>query len=453
MMPLRPAARLLALSLSALALAGCVSTRPGELLRVVEVEVNQTPATIDDYVTWAPTPCRIRLSSGSSGASGANVVLQNEDPNHGGQLLFADSTLAAGNTAKLASLPLVLPGDGSWVNFFVAGRFGSPSRRDKDAVIEVRENRLDGVVLGRQALMVRVRKNANTLTAEERDRFLDALAKLNMTFGNYSVFQDIHSIASGEAHGGPAFLAWHRPFILRLERELQAIDPSVTLPYWKFDDAAPNVFSQDFMGDNSVPGVATFALGNPLSTWIILGLSGVQRDPSFNPSDSPSVTSGVDTEADTLLLGASGNYADFRAMEGNPHGTVHVVTGGFGWLGSVPTAVRDPLFFLLHCNVDRLWAKWQFWKQRYDATQASSYDPQGAFPGSGFPSIGQYVLDTMWPWNGATGGTRPATAPGGFFPLQFGLNAPPPNPRPADTIDYEASSGMGFAYDDIPFKN
>src|SRR5712692_1442188 len=109
MMPLRPAAltaRLL--TLAALALTGCVSTRPGELLRVVEVEVNQTPATIDDYVTWAPTPCRIRLSSGSSGASSVNVVLQNEDPNQGGQLLLADGALAAGQTAKLGSLPLVL---------------------------------------------------------------------------------------------------------------------------------------------------------------------------------------------------------------------------------------------------------------------------------------------------------------------------------------------------------
>ena len=151
----------------------------------------------------------------------------------------------------------------------------------------------------------------------------------------------------------------------------------------------------------------------------------------------------------TLLLGNSGLYSDFRNMENNPHGQIHVVTGGGGYLSAVPQAVNDPLFFLLHCNVDRLWAKWQYWKQRYDATQISSYDPQGT---SGSPANGQAVLDTMWPWNGVTSPPRPSTAPGGFFPLQFGLNAPPTNPRPADAIDYEASSGMGFAYDDVPFK-
>jgi len=99
------------LALFGFALAGCVSTRPTELLRVVEVEVNRTPATIDDYVTWAPTPCRIRLSSGSSTASSVNVVLGNEDANAGGQLLFADASLPAGQTAILGSLPLTLPGD------------------------------------------------------------------------------------------------------------------------------------------------------------------------------------------------------------------------------------------------------------------------------------------------------------------------------------------------------
>jgi len=452
MMPLHPAARAKRLLLlAALALAACVSTRPGELLRVVEVEVNQTPATIDDYVTWSPTPCRIRLSFGSSGASSVNVVLQNEDPTQGGQLRFAPSPLAAGQTATLPSLPLVVPGDGSWVSFFVAGQFGSPSLRDKDAVIEAREDRTDGVVLGRQALMVRVRKNANALAAEERDRFLDALAKLNMTFGNYDVFQQIHSIAFSEAHGGPAFLAWHRTFILRLERELQAIDPSVTLPYWKFDDAAPKVFSPDFMGDNSGtnPSVANFTPGNPLYTWTLPGVSVIQRQPAYLPTDSPALVAGVYDETTTLLLGNSGLYSDFRNMENNPHGQIHVVTGGGGYLSAVPQAVNDPLFFLLHCNVDRLWAKWQYWKQRYDATQISSYDPQGT---SGSPANGQAVLDTMWPWNGVTSPPRPSTAPGGFFPVQFGLNAPPINPRPADAIDYEASSGMGFAYDDVPFK-
>ena len=32
-----------------------------------------------------------------------------------------------------------------------------------------------------------------------------------------------------------------------------AIDPSVALPYWRFDQSAPNVFTRDFMGESDAP--------------------------------------------------------------------------------------------------------------------------------------------------------------------------------------------------------
>jgi tyrosinase len=351
-----------------------------------------------------------------------------------------------------------LPNNGAWVAFYVAGKFGSPSLRDKDAVIEVKENRPggDGIVVARKALMVRIRKNANLLTLDERTRFLTAVAALNMTVGDYFPFQDIHAVAGQEAHGGPAFLPWHRAFILRLERELQAIDPSVALPYWRFDQPAPNLFHEDLMGGPAAGGYATFAFTNPLSTWVIGGLPGVLRSPNFPPAGTPA---GINSETATLSLGGAGNlYASFRAMEGNPHGTAHVTAGALGsWLGSVPTAVRDPLFFLLHCNVDRLWAKWQWTYNRYDVTSSASYDPLGSFPGSGFPSVGQYLMDTMWPWNQVTTPPRPSTAPGGAFPQTVGrVGFPPSQPRPSHMIDYESNTGnssaLGFGYDDVPFK-
>src|SRR5207244_8723127 len=33
-------------------------------------------------------------------------------------------------------------------------------------------------------------------------------------------------------HGNPTFLPWHRELLRRLELDLQAIDSSVTIPYW-----------------------------------------------------------------------------------------------------------------------------------------------------------------------------------------------------------------------------
>jgi tyrosinase len=131
--------------------------------------------------------------------------------------------------------------------------------------------------------------------------------------------------------------------------------------------------------------------------------------------------------------------------------------------------VRDPLFFMLHANVDRLWAKWQWLYGRDDPTDLASYEPQGAYaapcPPSMSPRLGHYVDDRMWPWDGTTGFVtagdpcteRPATAPGGPIPAAIGGWGPPAVPRPRDVIDYDrwtllGSSGLGYGYDDVPFS-
>ena len=89
-------------------------------------------------------------------------------------------------------------------------------------------------------------------------------------------------------------------------------------------------------------------------------MTGVNRLPFFNVANAPP---GLRTEAQTLALGT--RYLQFRGpMEGNPHGSAH--TSFDGLISSTTTAPRDPLFFLLHCNVDRLWAKWQRVNSRFD---------------------------------------------------------------------------------------
>ncbi len=427
----------------------------------VEIQIAQSPASIDDYLTWSPTPARIRRVH--SGA--AETVTLRSMPATGATLQFA----AAGSlsphdgTATTPSLAVSLPADGSWAEFYVAGTFGSPSIRDKDAVIEAVEG---SDVLARQGVMVRIRKDANTLTAEERDRFLSAVAALNTTFGRYAVHQQIHNLGVSQAHGGPGFLPWHRVFVLELERELQGVDPSVTIPYWRFDVPAPNVFSSDFMGGPPSTGSTnvTLSMTNPLLSWTIDALHGIDRTPTFLPTNAPSLLS----ETETLALG-SGSFSGFADLEGDPHGLAHTKSGGGGWLGDITIAVRDPLFFLLHCNVDRLWAKWQLAFDRWDPVSADAYSPQGEFPNS--PSAtarkGHYAGDTMWPWDEVTGtgndgadiSDRPASAPGGKVPQILGfVLSPPAAPRPMDVIDYRsnrlftsANSGLGFAYDDVPY--
>ena len=438
----------------------------------VEVQLGGVE-TIDDYVAWRPVPARVRLfQPPGAGGPGADVpvIVRNMSPVTGGRLVFGASPApgVTGPPTMTATLSLTLPRNGSWVDCFIAGDFGHPSTNDKDAVLEVARG-AGAQLLGREGLMVRVRKDASSLTADERDRYLYAVARLNLSLGNYSTYQQIHAVAgspTNAGHNGPAFLAWHRAYILRYERELQAIDPSVALHYWRFDQAAPAVFSATFMGGPpDAAGNATFDPTNPLASWTIDGFSGIPRGPRFAPSQSPA-TFGLLTETATLALGGGGaTYAAFRSMEGNPHGTSHGLSGWFGgWIGSVPTAVRDPLFFLLHSNVERLWAKWQWTYGRYDPTTTASYAPQGVYPGSCPIRLGHYADDPMWPWDGTTGFVtpgdpctqRPATAPGGPIPAAIGGWGPPGVPRPRDVVDYDqwtllGSSALGYGYDDVPF--
>ena len=431
---------------------------------------------LDDYVTWRPVLASVALAAPA--ASPVNVTLRNMQPATAGRLLFgvtpALDTLVV-PPAMSSTLSLALPADGSSVTFEVSGAFGFPSRNDKDAVLEVVRTGTTQV-LAREGVMVRIRKNGNTLSPMERQRFVEAVARANLVFGNYPVHQSIHEIAdlvvsgalvTSQAHSGPAFLAWHRPFILRLEAELQAIDPGVALPYWRFDQAAPVIFSDSFMGGPPSGGYATFVPGHPLGAWTIEGLSGIFRSPSFAPGSAPS---GINSQAATLALGGSSNtYANFATMEGNPHGTAHVRASPFstgGWIGRVPTAVRDPLFFMLHSNVDRLWAMWQWTYGRKDPAATAAYAPQGAYPnpGSGTIWLGHYARDLMWPWDGRTGFVvpgdsrtrRPATAPGGPLPVLQSPAAALTKPRPSDVVAFDrwtllGRAGLGYGYDDVPF--
>ena len=292
--------------------------------------------------------------------------------------------------------------------------------------------------------MVRIRKNANKLSAAERDRFVAAFAQLNnQGAGRFQDFRDMHrtQAALNQAHGFPAFLPWHRAYLLDLERELQAIDPSVTLPYWRFDQAAPNLFALDFFGVSDPNGTVQFSPANPLRFWVTDGIPGINRSPNFPTNTAPP---GLRTEAQTLAIGTT--YGIFRSMEGNPHGFAH--TSFDGSIHDPPTAPKDPLFFLLHCNVDRLWAKWQKNNSRFNPATAASYVPNGN-------PIGHNLNDTMWPWNGVTAPPRPPTAPGGSLASSPSVAAPGPAPRVSDCIDFHgavsAGARMGFDYDDVPF--
>ena len=399
-----------------------------------ELKIHDLP-TGEAFLGWNPIVCSLKITNNPQ--PDLNVVLRNRSTSEGGQIVFRDSFSGADQD----TLALTVSGDGSEVNFYMGGKFGSPSFHNQDGAVSVHDAGNNNV-LHQRALMVRIRKDANVLTDVERDRFLAAFGALNGDTSVYQVFLDDHTgLTSGEIHGRPSFLPWHRAFILDLERRLQEKDSSVTLPYWRFELTAPNVFISEFMGGtpDSVGRVA-LSVSNPLQLWTVNGDVGIIRVPGFNTSTgSPSLR----TEVQTLALGT--NFTGFRDMEGNPHGWAHTSFSN-GPITDNATATRDPLFFMLHSNVDRLWAKWQFANNGFDLANANTY--------SGSPRVGDNPADTMWPWNGVFGGTRPPTAPGGRFPQLSFTSKPSELITVAETIDYigrAEGDELNFDYDDVPY--
>ncbi|MDX6677933.1 MAG: tyrosinase [Solirubrobacteraceae bacterium] len=426
-----------------------------------EITLSNQDRAGKSYLTWAPVAATIRLLEPDSAAP-VGVVLGNKDPSRGGQLEFGSSRSAAlGPT-----LNLTLPTDGTPVRFFVAGDFPKASSADGDAIITCAA--ATGRELSTKAVMVRVRKNANTLSAAERGRFVTALARLNnQGSGLFKDFRAMHreSAALQQAHGAPGFLAWHRAYLLDLERELQKIDASVHLPYWRFDLPAPNLFTQDFLGESAAAGNVTFSSTNLLRLWTTDGQTGISRRPQFTVSTQGGFVKG---QAATLLMGGrkpdaifdSGPNLDpvtgtggFDGMEGDPHGMAH--TSFQGWIRDPATAPRDPLFFLLHCNVDRLWGLWQWFNDRFDGAQQRTYFFRGTGGSAGAARLGHNLGDTMWPWNNVTTPPRPSSAPRTPFPSAINAPGPGATPKVGDMIDYHGmlreSAYAGFAYDDVPY--
>lgn len=377
----------------------------------IQIDIPGADAQGRVFLTWVPVQATAQLVGGSTGAS-TDIVLKSAGTVGG---LVFDTTRSDQGTPSLA---LTLPGNGQPASFWVAGEFQKPSSVHGDAVIQVTDQ-ATGAVLGSKAVMVRIRKDAQSLPAPERDRYLAALGTLNAQGqGAYRDFRDIHvAISDREMHGNVGFLPWHRAYVLDLERALQAIDASVTVPYWRFDQPAPAVFTSDFMGESDPNDRVVFKPGHALEHWRTDNNSGITRGLRFSPNGPANVIS----EAATIALGgARGVYSRFRGMEGNPHGSAHVSFEGP--INYPPTAVKDPLFFMLHANIDRLWAKWQWIKHRESSTDPDAYQP----PPNG--RIGHHLGDTMWPWNGDTTSPRPPTAPGGI--LSNGRGNPGSWPQP-----------------------
>ena len=181
-------------------------------------------------------------------------------------------------------------------------------------------------------------------------------------------------------HGSWFFLPWHRMYLYWFERIVRSIvvshgGPSDwALPFWNYSGPDPH---------NKVPPAFRLPTWNPGTGNAPNPLYTSHRAPAYNDPNTAaahglpaSVVSLNALNATTFsgppapgfggpVTGFSHQPQSFGLLENIPHNQVHVQVGGTGrpncaggWMTDPNCAAEDPIFWLHHANIDRLWSAW-----------------------------------------------------------------------------------------------
>jgi len=279
-----------------------------------------------------------------------------------------------------------------------------------------------------------IRRNIATISDEERTLFVNAIRQLDdptsaFVYGNnagheaadasgnityWDMQEQIHKDGHAhgtDVHGGPAFAPWHRVLVNRMEALLRMVEPRLSLHYWDWT-TDPRVETAD-----RVAILTGTAAGSPVG---FMGNSNGNAGPPFADFESTEIT-GDATEgipgdgvhdhvwrsmgagaspvtADSSVLGHL-DFTSFNSALQGAHNSAHGYISGT--IGAQHFSFHDPMVFLLHSNMDRLWATWQ----RLPGHQ-SRLNPATAYGtvlvDDGLPST--YFDEWVQPWAGIIGG-------------------------------------------------
>ncbi|UXI69014.1 tyrosinase family protein [Tahibacter amnicola] len=219
---------------------------------------------------------------------------------------------------------------------------------------------------------LRVRRSLHGMALDDPD--LDAYRSFVGTMQGYDQTKPVswlgYSLQHGEydgdykycPHGDWYFLPWHREYVLMYENAVRAITghDGFAMPFWDWtvDRVLPAAFTEPtYNGKPNPLYVKDRTLSNP------------QHWPLPDRIVGPDVMKAIYAETDFQLFGTSKNPEQDDLdmswvvagggtqgiLERTPHNTVH------NWIGAfMPTAgsPRDPIFFMHHSNIDRIWAYW-----------------------------------------------------------------------------------------------
>lgn len=179
------------------------------------------------------------------------------------------------------------------------------------------------------------------------------------------------------------FLPWHRGYLMALEnvirneiKNLGGPHEDWALPYWNYFGSGQNTLPPEFQSPDWPDGNGD----NPLfvaQRWGPMGGTqpfGISTVTNLTPLGDPVFTG----PGGSVNIGFGGPETGFSwsgensgGVENNPHNFVHGLVGGRsptqafpdgtplpGLMSNPLSAALDPIFYLHHCNIDRLWESW-----------------------------------------------------------------------------------------------
>lgn len=200
-----------------------------------------------------------------------------------------------------------------------------------------------------------IRKNFKEMTQSEKDELVKVFKDLEADYdhdndavtpnviGLVNDLANYHDLNFDDIHFNlpdypekDVFFPWHRRQIFELEQAMQNINSKISIPYWDWtidnshDTSTGELWDPDFMGGfNDLWNLGRTFSGPALPT-----------------------TSDVNTVQDT---GSNIQIYSNAVERGKVHTRGHTWTGGVMAEGNSP---RDPIFYLHHGMIDKLWQDW-----------------------------------------------------------------------------------------------
>jgi len=206
-----------------------------------------------------------------------------------------------------------------------------------------------------------IRKECRMLNSTEFHRIVDAInaaktdTRIKPNVHDAFSYLHAHPEINRGAHGGPAFLPYHRVLMFLYEKLLRIYDPHISLCYWD-TTLEPDVITWSALWSPELFGNMDGLVKTGFARNWITPLGSLIRDGA--KKGRPMSDDDVDTILSRSLLGEISMPA--ASVDSNVelmHNYVHTYVGGI--MGMVETAAYDPIFWFHHAYIDCLYERFR----------------------------------------------------------------------------------------------